>query len=212
MKNLFLGLAVCSLTIVSCGEKKSDKKEEGNTEDNKTEAVNKTPVISNNPGGLNVVWVDMDSLSLQYDRMKDLNKTAETKIAESQQKLMSAQKRAETKAAQLEKEFKYMTLSDQQKAQQTLQKLQNDFAMLQQSLQVEMAQFERDAAELTNSALNSFIEKYADENSIDFVLRKSYTGSGILYGNGAKDVTRFVIDGLNKEYKDRFNVESDTLK
>ena len=47
--------------------------------------------------------------------------------------------------------------------------------------------------------VQKYLKSYAEENNIDLIL--SYTrGGAVWYGKDALDVTKAVIEGLNKEY------------
>ena len=91
-------------------------------------------------------------------------------------------------------------------SQQAYEKAEKNLANKQQNLENKRAQYAQNLMiEQENfnvalqDSLNNFIAEYNKSKKFDIILSKA--GSNILYANPKMDITKEVIDGLNKRYK-----------
>lgn len=164
-------------------------------------------------GNLNIVFIDLDTLLAKYDLYNESKASIEAKasVAEKEigKKLESFQKKVET----FQKEVMQIQQNADNIAPVELQKLSDKYARQQKDLENEeqslLKQREEAARALeTNLAelqaelkksIDEYLEKIAKERGYDFILSKGSVG-GVLYGNKNLDITREVIDAINKEY------------
>jgi len=92
-------------------------------------------------------------------------------------------------------------------SQNTAKKLEDNIAKKGDDVKRYSSEVEKMAKEenekLTQGALNqinSFVEKYAKEHHIDIVIGVTLSGN-VLYGADKIDITKEILDGLNKSYK-----------
>jgi len=181
-------------------------------------AANKvgTATSASDSTGLNIVYVDIDTLLSKYDlyqqrkkELEDQSKIAETALAG---KIEAFQKRV----ARFQQDIAETQQRANNLAPVELKKLEEKFAVQQQNLGREeeslMQQRETVASELDNklmTALNElqkniddYLNQVAVEKGYDFVLKKGNNGS-VMYGNKGLDITEEVAKGLNENSKSK---------
>ena len=148
---------------------------------------------------LKIRYIDEDSIMANYNLAKDINEA----MLRRQNQYDAAQKQ---RAGEINKfgnamqqkyqNNQYLTEEAFNADQAKLQKMQADaenyLGSLQQSIQNEL---EQSQTQLLDS-IDHFMKDYAKKKGFDMVLRKSAT----LFIDEKYDVTKEVIDGLNKRY------------
>jgi len=150
-----------------------------------------------------IVYVNTDTLLNQYDYYKDIVKSSENKRF-----------RLETDIANKAKNFQNKVAFFQQKVQQggmTQEQGQTAQAQLQQEEQSIMAFRDKAAQDLakedgkkTEDVLNniqSFLKEFNAGDKYDMVIGYS-KGGGVLFAKEDLDITKSVLEGLNKKYAD----------
>ena len=149
-----------------------------------------------------VVYINIDSVNEKYEMVKILKDTLEAEQQKQEVVFNNRQKALETKAANFEKNYSSGSLTPQQAqyAQQSLQeestRLQRDYSSYMEDFQAryaaaleQMADSLMAAAKRVNSSYNaSYIFTYQD-------------GGQLLYADPAHDITKEVIDELNRSFK-----------
>ena len=148
---------------------------------------------------MTIRYVDEDSIMNNYNLAKDINEA----MLRRQNQFDAAQTQKGNEINKfgnaMQQKYKnngYLTEESFNADQAKLQKMQNDaqnyLGNLQQSIQNELSQSQ---VQLMDS-INNFMQEYAKQKGYDMVLRKSAT----LYIDPKYDVTKDVIEGLNKRY------------
>lgn len=149
--------------------------------------------------GLNIRFIDEDSLLNKYNLAKDIKEAS----IKSYSKLESAQNsragEIQRFGTQIEEKMRsngYLSEQSYQSDVQKFQKMQQDaqvyLANLQRNVEMEMAQGQM---QVTDS-IQAFIKRYNKKYNYDAILLKS---AGV-YFNPALDITDEVVEGLNKAY------------
>lgn len=151
-------------------------------------------------GGKPIVFVQTDSLLTNYDFFKDARTAFEQKRTQLDVDL-------NTKGAALQREIQIfqqqapgMIAAEAQAKQLQLQKRGADFEQQRQQAVNDLSADEAKKNKELYDNISSYIQKYNKENGYQYVLGYSQ-GGGILFANPDLDVTKKIIDGLNKEYK-----------
>lgn len=186
LKNYYTLIMVVALLLgaTSCGS----------NDENKDTA--KAPAVS---GGMNIRFVDEDSIMANYNLAKDYNEA----MLRRQNQLDAAQKQRGSEISKLEAQIaqKYQNngylseesaKADQSKYQKMVADAQSYIGNMQQSIATEMQQSN---AQLMDS-INTFMKEYAKQKGFDMILFKS---AGV-YMDTKFDVTKEVVEGLNKRY------------
>ena len=148
---------------------------------------------------LKIRYIDEDSIMANYNLAKDINEA----MLRRQNQFDAAQKQRGNEITKfgnaMQQKYQnnqYLTEEAFNADQAKLQKMQADaenyLANLQQSIQNELNQSQ---IQLLDS-IDNFMKDYAKKKGFDMVLRKSAT----LYIDEKYDVTKEVVEGLNKRY------------
>lgn len=188
MKKLIL-MASALVLMVSCGKK--------------AEAEEETNVAPSTPNsGLRIAYVEVDSLMTQYQFCKDYSEVLATEYANIQKELAGKQRALQQSAATVQKNYEtavYKTQEDLQRAQAGLARQEQDLAQLSDRLSGEFANSQAAYNEEMRDSIQAFLKDYNKGKKFDYILSKG--GDNMLYANPAYDITKEVIDGLNKRYK-----------
>ena len=184
MKKIFTIAAIAALTLSACDNgQQNDKTAEKNTVKNE----------------LKIAYVVADSLTTQYKFAKDFTAVLEKKQKNSEatlnakgQALQSAVQNFQQKLQQNE-----YTRERAEQVQRSLQKQEQDLNILQQRLAAELQNEQVKYMKAFQDSVRNFLKDYNKAKKYDLILDKS----AILEGNDTYDITKDVIEGLNKRYK-----------
>ena len=86
-----------------------------------------------------------------------------------------------------------------QSVQAGIERRQRDLQELQARLENELASETQKFNEALRDSLNNFLTSYNKDKKFDLILSKA--GDNILYADRRHDITKDIINGLNKRYK-----------
>jgi outer membrane protein len=155
-----------------------------------------------NVSGMKIAFVEVDSLMTQYDFAKDYSVTLQKRSNNARNTL--AQKTSELQAAvnnfQQKLQNNGFTSREQaQSVQAGIERRQRDLQELQARLENELASETQKFNEALRDSLNNFLTSYNKDKKFDLILSKA--GDNILYADRRHDITKDIINGLNKRYK-----------
>ena len=155
-----------------------------------------------NVSGMKIAFVEVDSLMTQYDFAKDYSVTLQKRSNNARNTL--TQKTSELQAAvnnfQQKLQNNGFTSREQaQSVQAGIERRQRDLQELQARLENELASETQKFNEALRDSLNNFLTSYNKDKKFDLILSKA--GDNILYADRRHDITKDVINGLNKRYK-----------
>jgi len=165
-------------------------------------------------GDVVVAYINSDSLVEKYVFMEDTKTALEAKAKKLEADLTNRANSLRSEIAAFQRNQGNMTIAQSNALQEDLGKKQQNLQLYQQSLGQQMAQEEAKVNKDLYQRVTAFLKAYSDENGIQLVLKYDPT-SDMLYGKEALDITKVVIDGLNKEYaaeKDGSKAKADTTK
>lgn len=156
-------------------------------------------------GPLRIAYINLDTMSAGYSMMKDLRD-------EMQQKQNTLQKEFNAKNQNLQQEYmEYQQKAqagnisqvdaekvqkDMQKKKSELDQLQEQESELEQEIQVKNVELQQ--------KLSNYIAQYNKTAHFDYVLGYAAPGSGnpVLFTNKRYDITKAILEGINKQYQD----------
>ncbi|MCH4896848.1 OmpH family outer membrane protein [Marinilabiliaceae bacterium JC040] len=154
-------------------------------------------------GSESVVYMNIDSLLLNYNMAKDLNEAFLKKQEERRTNLNIKAKALEKEAIALQKKIKnhgFITQARENQAQRNfmikrnkLQKLQEEYGLKAQSEQAEMNKKLYDK-------IMSYLKVYNKQKGYDIILSTTKGGT-VFYAKQGYNITNDVLKGLNKGYK-----------
>lgn len=152
--------------------------------------------------GLKVAYIEVDSLMNQYDFCKDYNLLLNQKGENAQKTLAEKQRALQNHANALQKKYEsngFTTRDELERAQNQLAREQQDLAELEQRLMGELANEQQQLTMEMRDSIQAFLKTYNKAKKYDYILSRS--GDNILLANPRFDITRDVVNGLNKRYK-----------
>ncbi len=198
MKNLTFLVLLLSVAIVSCN--KSDSASAG--------------LSKQLPG--RVVFVNTDTLLNNYDYYKDVVKASDSKRFQLETDITNKARNFQNKVAFFQQKIQQGGISQEQ-AQTTQAQLQQEEQTIMQYRDKSAQDLAQQEAKKTEEILNSiqaFLKEFNTGDKYDMVIGYS-KGGGVLYAKEDLDITKAVIEGLNKKYaeeKKSGKVKVDTTK
>lgn len=188
MKKYLMMAAIAAMTLASC-----------NKEAQKVDNAAAPSQAAN--GGQKIAYVEIDSIMTQYKMCIDKKAELEKQGTNIENTLAGKQKSLESAAAKFQQDIQANKYTQQQaqNVQAGLQRQGADLQELQQRLTSEFAASQEEFNKTLQDSIHNFIARYNKQKGYTYILTKS--GDNILYADKAYDVTKEVIEGLNKEYK-----------
>ena len=149
-----------------------------------------------------IVYIQMDSLIVNYDMFNDLMTAFQNKVQGLQDDLQKKCRKLESDAKAFENQYTKGLLTrsaaeDQQnKLVQRQQVLQEESARLQGELQEEEMVINNQVLD----AIKTYLQTYNEEHQFALILTTTSATNNIINVNPALDVTADVLNGLNEEY------------
>lgn len=182
---------VAAMSLVAC-----------NNQPKQNDTAEKPVQDSEQVGGQKIAYVEVDSISSQYQFSKDIEKLLNAKNANIS-KTLSAKQQALQQAynnfMQNARANKY-TQEQAQQLQAGIQRQANEGQELEQRLKNEFAQEQAKYQKAFNDSVEHFIQAYNKDKKYSYILMKGGMVNTILYADKAYDITNDVVKGLNKAY------------
>lgn len=190
---LTLGV-VATAAIVSCNQQASKETPASSTPTTSTQEVAKEEKI---------VYVNSDSLSEKYQYYKDVRTKLEAKVKKAQNDLQAKGQAYQRELAEYQQKGGTMSATERQATEERLVRLQGDLGRMDQNASANIAQEEQTEFSKVYSAVTEYLKKHSEEKGYKLVLTYSKTNPTVLYAEPSMDITKQVIDALNKEYSDK---------
>ncbi|CAH8282838.1 outer membrane protein [Mariniflexile fucanivorans] len=146
-------------------------------------------------------FVDNGTVINDYQEKKDVE-------AKYQAKEEAFRKKADSVGQDFQLEVQETQLtaqkSSQAKAQELMGGLQQKQQLLQQKMQMEQQQLQQEfQAEIDSviSKVKKHVKEYGKSNGYTYILGTSDAAATVMYGADDNDLTKTILDALNKEYK-----------
>ena len=170
-------------------------------------AGNKKPVeIEPVPGQTavagDIVYIQIDSLLMNYDMYNDLMSAFQSKYQASQDELQKKSRQLESDAKSFENQINtgLLTRSAAEQQQQNLLRRQENLQNEANNKQLELQEEEFVLNNQVYDAIKTFLEKYNAEHQFALILTSSSASNTVIEGNKGLDITNEVVRGLNEEY------------
>ena len=190
MKKYFFGALAFAAVMVSCNNA-SPKMDE------KPQAAG-----AENVGGLKIAFVEVDSLMTQYDFAKDYSVTLQKKSNNARNTLNQKSNELQAAVANFQQKLQNNGFTSREQAESVqagIERRQRDLQELQARLENELANETQKFNQALRDSLNSFLASYNKDKKYDMILSKA--GDNILFADRKFDITKDIINGLNKRYK-----------
>ncbi len=212
--NIVLGLAVLILYILhftangaSTAQEEPTKVASETPEKEtkpKTSEKQKAKSTQNN-SELRFAYVNSDSLQLNYDYYKAIEKQLESKRQYIESDLKRRQESLQGEAMSFQQSIQNQSITEQQalEMRDNLLKKEQEFMQYGQTQEASLLKEEQNANKKLNENISKYLAQFAAENDYDFIF--SYSSSalavGVLHADDRYDITKDVLEGLNAEYQ-----------
>ena len=153
-----------------------------------------------NVGGLNIAFVNSDTVSKYYEFAKKIQKTLTTKRSEAEGQIKSKYFAYESLVQEFEKASPIMGDREKMEKAQKIRLLEQEIMQVEQQLSEQVS---RQELELTQSYIvktNDYMQEIGKTLGYDYVM--SYrVGGAMLYANERHDITNEIIKLLNERYE-----------
>jgi outer membrane protein len=190
MKKYFFGALVFAAVMASCNNsspKMDDKPQAAGTESTM---------------GMRIAYVEVDSLMTQYNFAKEYSVTLQKKSNNARNTLTQKGNQLQAAVNNFQQKLSNNGFQSREQAasvQAAIERQQRDLQELQARLETELANETQKFNEALRDSLNNFLTFYNKDKAYDLILSKA--GDNILFADRKYDITKDVINGLNKRYK-----------
>ena len=150
-----------------------------------------------------IVYINSDTLSEKYEYFKDIRNKMESKVKKAQGDLQAKGQAFQREVAEYQQKAGSMSASERQATEEKLARKQDELGRLDQNASASIAQDESSEFNNVYNAITEYLKRHAEENGYTLVLTYSKSNPTVLYADSKLDITKSVIEALNKEYKDK---------
>lgn len=150
-----------------------------------------------------IVYVNTDTLLNQYDYYKDVAKASDNKRFRLETDISNKAKNFQNKVAFFQQKVQQggMTQEQGQTAQAQLQQEEQSIMAFRDKAAQDLAKEEAKKTEDILNNIQAFLKDFNAGDKYDMVIGYS-KGGGVLYAKEDLDITKAVLEGLNKKYAD----------
>ncbi len=150
-----------------------------------------------------IVYVNTDTLLNQYDYYKDVAKASENKRFRLETDISNKAKNLQNKAAFFQQKAQQggLTQEQGQTAQAQLQQEEQSIMAFRDKAAQDLAKEDAKKSEEVLSNIQAFLKSYNAGDKYDMVIGYS-KGGNVFYAKEDLDITKAVLEGLNKKYAD----------
>ena len=160
------------------------------------------PADAGNGTGMKIAYVEVDSLMTQYNFAKDYSVTLQKKSNNARNTLTQKGNQLQAAVNNFQQKLQnngFQSREQAQSVQNAIERQQRDLQELQARLETELANETQKFNEALRDSLNNFLASYNKDKKYDLILSKA--GDNILFADRKYDITKDIINGLNKRYK-----------
>jgi len=156
------------------------------------------------PEKVAIVYINEDSLLENYGYFKELATGLEAKRKNLESDYTSKAQGLQTEISNFQRNAGNMTMSQARAVEEDLVRKQQNLLRYQETLTQDMMKEEAEVNRKLYERVSDYLKDYAMKNGYTVVLNYK-PGSVLLYGHEAMDVTKEVVQGLNKTFEDAKN-------
>jgi outer membrane protein len=150
-----------------------------------------------------IAFVDIDSIIFKFDMFYDRREELMGKQQKAESELNSRASQYERSARDFQEKVNkgLVTRATAAEMEQDLLQQQQDLMDLRDNLQANLLEEEQVMNRQILEYITSFLEEHKSEYNYQYILGKSFGGQ-VLYGDSTLDITREVLDAINKKYQE----------
>lgn len=172
-----------------------------------TQPENKPRVVNalSGEGSSTIAFVNSDLLLEKYDLVEKLARQLENESRKKDADLTTRQEELETEASYFQESVQNQSLNEQsaQRIYEQLMAKQQEIYQIREQYAAELSQKEFEMNVILLDSVRNFLGRMNNEFKFDYILNYNASGS-ILQANNTYDITETVLEGLNKEYSEKY--------
>ena len=185
-----LAMAVSAVLLASCN--------------NSSPKMDETPVGEGQSAtvGMKIAYIEVDSLMSQYKFCQEYTAVLQKKGNNARNTIAQKGKQLQAAAANFQQKLQNNGFTSREQAesvQAALQRQDQDLQELQGRLGAELDAETAKYNKALHDSLQNFLADYNKSKEYDLIISKA--GDNILLANAKYDITKEVVNGLNKRYK-----------
>lgn len=175
----------------------------------------KPPVENAEKQKLNIVYVNIDTLQAKYGFFVNIQKKLESKYAQLDARLKARETKFQTtfqsfqkKGLEYEKRASVMdqfemiqAQNDIKQREKELANMEKDYANYKERETKKILDLQEQYQQEFLKRVNNYLAKISQEKGYEYILANAAVGSQILYGAEPFNITKEVLNGLNKIYE-----------
>ncbi len=169
------------------------------------EQVEVAPALQSEGGPKPTVlaYINGDTLNAQYKYIVEKTNQLNGRMDAAEKKIKAeyAKRQKELQTWEEYAQKNKLTPEEQQTAAEELQRLQTEMQAIEEREHGTLVQQEEELQKELMKRVNTYVEKFAKEKGLDYVVNYQSGFQFILYGNKGYDITSEVVAGLNAEYE-----------
>ncbi len=149
-----------------------------------------------------IVYVNTDTLLTHYEFFKSSKSSMEAKSKKLEGEIANRTRSLENEylAAQQKAQSGSLTQEQMMRLEQEFMKKQQDFVQYRDSQARKLMEEEQKINEELNKNISAFLKDYGQDKGYQVVLGYTLGNSSVLFGSNNLDITKDVLEGLNREY------------
>lgn len=157
-------------------------------------------VVETSNGG--IVYIRLDSVINAYDMYNDLRITLEGKVSSIENEINKKGRALENDIKSFQEKMGkgLLTRSQAETMSEELQRRQQELQLYSQQKQMEIAEEENVMINQVMNEIRLFVASYNSQNNYSLILTTTEATNTVISGESALDISKDIIEGLNKEY------------
>jgi outer membrane protein len=146
-----------------------------------------------------MVYVDATKLINEYKGMQDARKNYQQKASVWKANVDTLAQEVQQQIMNYEKEHSRLSAKEQKLTEELLRTKQKQLMDYQQAMNAQAQQEDQKMTGEVVAQINAYIKKYGQSKGYNIVMAATQYGN-IAYADEGLDITKDVLEGLNKEY------------
>ncbi len=157
--------------------------------------------ISQDLRGMNIVYINIDTLLNNYDYFHDMQDEFADKQSELEAELNLRGRQYESSAMDYQNKVQrgLVTRREAAEMEQQLMQEQQSLLQLRDEMSMQLAEEEQVRNRRLINRIMEYLEEYNQDYNYQFIFSNSF-GDNVLYANERLDITKSVLAGLNEQY------------
>jgi outer membrane protein len=146
-----------------------------------------------------IVYVDSTKLLNEYKGMQDARKAYQQKTSVWKANIDTLSIEVEDAIKKYEKESAKLTVKERKLSEELIRMKQKQLMEYQQAMNNQAQQEDQKMTGDVLTQVNAYLKKYGEEKGYEIVMAATQYGN-IAYADESLDITKEVLEGLNKQY------------